>query len=231
MTDDQVQELKRYKELLDVGALSQADYDRLKERAIQVELIALSVEGKNNPQKVRESRNAAEQKKHPKRHWGRYLLELLLLVIVCAGGYYWWQYDQTQAQNQIKQNEQHAVKRNQKAEKANHKPTKPKTQAQEKDETAQTSSATPVADNVAVIDGNAAQALVEQNDPLGGGQWMLNSSDGTNFTFVTPADADGTFQKALVTDRGDGQNVELRMGTVDTNGAWQVDSDVTIPWQ
>ncbi|MFL1695756.1 hypothetical protein ACJQWY_02950 [Weissella kandleri] len=229
MTDDQVQELKRYKELLDVGALSQADYDRLKERAIQVELIALSVEGKNSPQKLRESRNAVEQKKHPKRHFGRYLLELLLVVIVGAGCYYWWQYDQTQAQNKIEQNEKHAVKRNQKAQKKTHKPNKQKVQTQVKDEMAQASSTS--AANVAVIDGNTAQALVEQNDPLGGGQWMLDSNDGTNFTFVTPTDADGSFQKALVTDRGDGQNVELRMGIVDTNGAWQVDYDVTIPWQ
>ncbi len=44
MTDEQFQQLKRYKELLDVGVLAPNEYKRLKDRFLQVEMIALDVE-------------------------------------------------------------------------------------------------------------------------------------------------------------------------------------------
>ncbi|QIL50279.1 hypothetical protein G7084_02425 [Weissella coleopterorum] len=228
MTDEQFQQLKRYKELLDVGVLAPSEYEKLKDRFLQVEMIALDLEQAQKPQPITESRNKTQARQKKGLPWLKWLLYLLLLLLLLLGGYAYLQWHQDNGKRLIQKNEQNAVAQTQTSTK---KTTK--VASSTKKESADTSSASSTtADSTSettAVDATSAQSALTQNDTTGVA-WTYQSDTGNGFVFVGPTNEDGSYSKALVTDRADGQNVEIRTGTVDPENGWTVSDDVTVPW-
>lgn len=246
MTDEQFQQLKRYKELLDVGVLAPNEYKRLKDRFLQVEMIALDVEQSQKPQPITETRNKSQARQKRSWKWLKPILYVLLLLILLLGGYAYLQWRHQNSQKIIQKNEQNAIvqsnlsstkQRTKQSSSASEKNTSTNSERSEKaaNSTNLTSTAdassVPVDDtDTSAVDASSAESALTQNDS-NGVAWTYQNATANGFVFVGPTNEDGSYAKALVTDRSDGQNVEIRTGTVDADSSWSVNDDVTVPWQ
>lgn len=246
MTDEQFQQLKRYKELLDVGVLAPNEYKRLKDRFLQVEMIALDVEQSQKPQPITETRNKSQARQKRSWKWLKPILYVLLLLILLLGGYAYLQWRHQNSQKIIQKNEQNAIvqpnlsstkQRTKQSSSASEKNTSTNSERSEKaaNSTNLTStvdaSSVPVDDtDTSAVDASSAESALTQNDSTGVA-WTYQNATANGFVFVGPTNEDGSYAKALVTDRSDGQNVEIRTGTVDADSSWSVNDDVTVPWQ
>lgn len=252
MTDEQFQQLKRYKELLDVGVLAPNEYKRLKDRFLQVEMIALDVEQSQKPQPITETRNKSQARQKRSWKWLKPILYVFLLLIILSGGYAYLQWHHQNSQKIIQKNEQNAIvqsdlsstkQQTKQSSSSSEKNTRTNSESSEKAANSTNLTSTVDASSVPVddtdtastststaVDASSAESALTQNDSTGVA-WTYQNATANGFVFVGPTNEDGSYAKALVTDRSDGQNVEIRTGTVDTDSSWSVNDDVTVPWQ
>lgn len=243
MTDEQFQQLKRYKELLDVGVLAPNEYERLKARFLQVEMIALDLEQAQKPQPITESRNKSQARQKGSGKWIQPVLYCLILLILLLGGYAYLQWHHKTDQTTIQTNEKNAITKI--TATTTDKQVKSSSSSSEKQTSTSSESTTSESDLMATVDASSvssvepistavdassAESALAQND-TSGVAWTYQNSTANGFVFVGPTNEDGSYAKALVTDRTDGQNVEIRTGTVDADNSWSVSDDVTVPWQ